>query len=124
VAGGTPFDDDDVTLIGGGSTLVIDAGPNPLDSWTSYTVNLDETAGWVFYGTTQPPTMAEMQTVLANVSELWIRGEFIAGDDSADLDNVVLTGTAVPTLQGPTIALLLAALLLVSWVVLRGSFLS
>lgn len=125
VAGGTPFDDDDVTLIGGGSTLVIDAGANPPRSWTSYSVILDETAGWVFDGTAQPPTMAEMQTVLADVTELWIRGEFIAGDDSADLDNVVLTGTGVPTTNGAAIALLLALLVLVSWVVLRraGSFL-
>jgi hypothetical protein len=119
LAGGTPFDDDDVTLIGGGLTLVIDAGPNPASSWTSYSVSLVESAGWVLDGTTQPPTMSEMQTVLGNLSELWIRGEFIAGNDSADLDNVVLTGTGVSTMNGPTLLLLAGLLILISAAALR-----
>jgi len=115
---GTPFNDDDVTLIGGGFTIVIDAGPNPATTWTSYSVPIVESAGWVHYGTSQPPTMTEMQAVLGSLSELWIRGEFIAGNDSADLDNVVLTSTGVPAMSEAALLLLVGLLVLVSFAAL------
>ena len=115
---GTPFNDDDVTLIGGGFTIVIDAGPNPATTWTSYSVPFVETAGWVHDGTSQPPTMAEMQAVLGSLSEFWIRGEFIAGNDSADLDNVVLTGSGVPAMSEVALLLLVGLLVLVSFAAL------
>jgi hypothetical protein len=60
-----------------------------------------------------------MQTVLGNLNKLWIRGEFIAGNDSADLDNVVLTGTGVSTMNGPTLLLLAGLLILISAAALR-----
>ena len=118
IADGSPFDDDDVTLTGGGFTIVIDAGPTPTAAWTSYSVSMVENAGWVHYGTSQPPTMTEMQAVLGSLSELWIRGEFIAGNDSADLDNVVVTGMGVPTMSEAALLLLIGLLVLISFAAL------
>jgi hypothetical protein len=37
-----------------------------------------------------------MQTVLASLTRLRIRGEFITGADNGDLDNVVLNGVPEP----------------------------
>lgn len=87
-----PFNAPDVILVGAGRTLVINAGPNPAnDMWTSYTVVLTETSGWKLdeLGGV-PPTKAEMQAVLENLTSLRIRSEFQNGPDTGSLDNVIL----------------------------------
>jgi hypothetical protein len=92
------FDWEDVILKGAGLTLVFDTPYNPDTSWTSYSVPLLETAGWVKDSTINgvisgdPPTMAEMQAVLASLTELRIRAEYVSGADTDGLDNVVLNG--------------------------------
>jgi len=104
------FDDFDVVLAGSGITLGYyfanprDPGTN---TWTSYKVQLGETAGWVkipdydettfdanfdtstlsFTGLTAP-TQAEFQSVLSNLTQFLIRGEFNSGSDTGYLDNV------------------------------------
>ena len=88
------FDSNDVILTGGGVTIAVDAGSNPGTAWTSYTVVLDESAGWaldVWDGT--PATQADIQTVLSDLTDLRIRGEFVVGADTGGLDNVVLNST-------------------------------
>ncbi len=91
------FDDDDVVLEGGGRTLVFDTARNPFTDWTSYSVKLDETAGWTRV-TGQPATQAEMRMVLAALEGLYIRGEYQSGSATGSLDNVFL-GDDAPVLS-------------------------
>ncbi len=54
---------------------------------------LSATAGWKIgelNGTV--PTESEFQSVLSNLTSLQIRGEYISGADTGDLDNVILNG--------------------------------
>ncbi len=86
----------DVTLIGGGLTLVIDLPEPPPAVWVSRMVTLAEGAGWrknTVSGATA--TRAEIETVLANLTELRVRSEFSTQIDAARLDNVVLAAFLV-----------------------------
>jgi len=88
---------DELILIGNGVTLRYDL-VNPASSWTSYAVSLTEAAGWIDVATGLAPSQATMQSVLANLTTLSIRGEYNgAGGDVGSLDNVVL-GNAQPGL--------------------------
>ena len=53
---------------------------------------LDDTGGWLFgaLASPVPATTAQISTVLSNLTDLQIRGEFRSGADTASLDNVVL----------------------------------
>ncbi len=89
--------DVDVVLVGGGITLVFDAPRNPPAIWFPYDLPLDETSGWRKGSVTGPrPTAAEMQSVLGSLTQLRIRGDFILGQATSNLDNVVLGGPSVP----------------------------
>ena len=92
---GPQFDASDVVLNGAGLILAIDAGDNPmpLDTWVSYSLLLREDAGWVRVTDHRnlvgpPATQGEMLAVLADLTRLRIRGEFITGPDVGRLDNV------------------------------------
>ncbi|MFH0982339.1 MAG: laminin B domain-containing protein [Planctomycetota bacterium] len=82
------FDGDDVILTGGGITIRLNNLANPATTWTSYSVSLTESAGWLRDG--NPATQADMTTVLSLLSDLLIRGEYIVGGDTGWLDSVVL----------------------------------
>ena len=92
------FDSVDVYLRGGGLELTFDTPNNPGTEWTSYSLNLSETGGWLIGGAA--PTQTQMLQVLGNVTDLQIRGEFVTGADIGSLDNV----TMVP--EPATLALL------------------
>jgi hypothetical protein len=110
---GPVFDDSDVILGGGGLTLHYDFANLPADlAWTHYSAVLNEAAGWKVGSLAGPAaTQVQVQSVLANLTSLRIRGEFITGADNGDLDNVVLA--AVP--EPETWALWLAGLALLGW---------
>ena len=82
------FDNVDVYLSGGGLDLTFDTAYNPGTEWTGYNLLLTEVGGWQLSGS--PPTQAEFQQVLGDVTDLQIRGEYVSGSDVGDLDNVVL----------------------------------
>ncbi|TWT85263.1 Laminin B (Domain IV) [Posidoniimonas polymericola] len=86
------FDDEDVILRGGGLFLTYDTSMNPGVAWTSYSVPLEETAGWTVGGSSPAaaPTAAEMMQVLSDLTDLQIRGEYRSGSDTGSLDNVAL----------------------------------
>lgn len=89
---GTLFADRDVVLSGGGLTIAYDFATLPQDvAWTHYSVSLSDSAAWkldTLGGATA--SAAQIQTVLASLTSLRIRGEFITGADNGDLDNVVM----------------------------------
>lgn len=95
---GTLFEDSDIVLIGSSGSLHFDFPNVPsADDWTSYSALIAEGAGWHLDSLSGPlATQSEIQSVLANVTSLRIRGEFITGDDNGDLDNVVLNGIPSP----------------------------
>ncbi|CAA9374196.1 MAG: hypothetical protein AVDCRST_MAG93-8674 [uncultured Chloroflexia bacterium] len=87
----------DVILEGAGLHLVFDTPRNPPRLWFSYNVSLDETAGWHKDTLAGPqPTADEMQAVLGSLTRLSIRGDYIFGQATTYLDNVVLGGSLVP----------------------------
>ncbi len=61
---------------------------NPKITWTSYPIKLDELNGWK-KGNTKV-TKEDIQSVLENLSNLRIRGEFKAGPDQGGLGNVAI----------------------------------
>ncbi len=83
----------DVAIEGAGLVLVFDL-PNPVvNVWAIRSVTLTETAGWKKTSLSGvPPTLAEFQSVLANVTALKFRGEFTSasGGDIGFLDNVAM----------------------------------
>lgn len=81
----------DVVLFGAGLVLVFENDENPNLEWTHYDVHLRENAGWRLNSITGPvPTEAQFRTVLADLDELRIRGEYRPLEDVGGLDNVVL----------------------------------
>lgn len=86
-----------VRLTGGGIILVKLLTPDfslPViaPNWSSYSFRLDESVAWRVTTTTGPlATNAQIQTVLASLTELAINGEYsTAPADGGGLDNVVL----------------------------------
>ena len=74
-----PFDNDDVVLEGGGTTLVFDTPNNPGIDWTHYDVPLEAGAGWLNEATDNPATQGEMVGVLSSLTALRIRGSTAPG---------------------------------------------
>ena len=90
------FDYFDVIIEGGGKTLVVDLSPNPLTTWTQYSVKLDNSVAWkieTFDGSLA--TNQDIQEALSDVTSLKIRGEFVSGPDTGQLDNVILESNSL-----------------------------
>lgn len=96
-ASGEDFSLNDIYLRGGGYTLTLQTDP-PGVAWTAYSIPLVETGGWQLNN--RAPTRAEMLNVLADLTDLQIRGEFQFGADEGALDNVVLMTPAGPEIVG------------------------
>jgi hypothetical protein len=96
------YDDRDIILSGGGVTIWYDFPNNPALTWTAYSTVLDDTGGWKFgtFASPTPATAVQIQTVLSNLTDLQIRGEYRSGADTASLDNVVLTPEPSAALLG------------------------
>jgi hypothetical protein len=75
-------------------------GNPPVNTWTHYHMELSTNANWLFMDDTTGmeslprATRAQITEVLAAVTALRIRGEFVTGDDTAWLRNVILEGPA------------------------------
>ncbi|MCG3208918.1 MAG: hypothetical protein FOGNACKC_02531 [Anaerolineae bacterium] len=94
---GLGFPLDGVVMTGGGLTLAANVA-TPASTWTHYRIPLAP-ANWVDKADGQPPTSAELLSVLSNLTDLRIRGEYITLVDTEGLDNVVLNrGPAVVTI--------------------------
>lgn len=88
------FEQEDVLLVGGGSTLSASNSFNPTPHvWTSYSVPI-QVGTWRVGGIAGPlATEAQIKAVLANVTEIYVRAEYQLNIDTHGLDNVVLAGT-------------------------------
>lgn len=90
----------DVILVGNGTRLVWMSNPGlaPNAGWTNVNMAFAPSSAWHVETTTGSlATATDFQTVLGNLSELYIRGEYTNGDEVTGLDNIHLTGTsAVP----------------------------
>jgi len=85
------FNNVDVYISGAGTALAFDTSYNPGTDWTGYAVELSELAGWKVNDLNGPAaTQQQVQSVLANISNFRIRGEYISGSDVGDLDNVYM----------------------------------
>src|SRR5262245_41765539 len=115
----TPLDpsfrgDPDVLLIGAGMVIGFQGATNPGTSFTSFVVPMTE-AGWTKNVVGGPAvTRDEFLAVLANLTALRIRGEYLAGVlETTGMDNVRLAAVPEPAsiaLFGPTaVALVLIA---------------
>ncbi|AUD01458.1 laminin B domain-containing protein [Spirosoma pollinicola] len=79
---------DDVILASGLDTLRFNTAYNPKTTWMRYAVKLDESSGWK--KNRKIVSQADIQTVLQNLTNLRIRGEFRAGPDQGGLDNAAI----------------------------------
>lgn len=86
------FDDNDVLIVGGNMTLVLNLLNNPGIEWTNYSVKLDSSEDWriTHYVWGDVATDEQIMEVLSNVLEIKIRGEYVSGPDVGSLDNVIL----------------------------------
>ncbi len=85
------FDERDVVLTGGGTTLVYNTDSNPGLDWTSYTIRLAPGDNWTLDTVGgEAATLADFKTVLGDFTALQIRGEYVSGPDTGGLDNVKL----------------------------------
>jgi laminin B (domain IV) len=91
---GTPYDQEDVILVGGGLTLVFTLPAQPGTSFTSYHLGLTETGWRRDTRSGVPATQADMAAALSSLTAIYIRGEYrLSTDDAGQLDNVVLEGS-------------------------------
>ena len=88
----------DIELTGAGLTLVYVAGQAGTN-WTHYSATLTAASGW-YVGAHDTSvsgdpaaTEAQMQQVLAHLTSIEIRAEFVNGAETGGLDNVALTSS-------------------------------
>jgi hypothetical protein len=61
--------------------------------FTSYSVKLDPSAGWIDFATNLPVTQTEFDTILGNLTSLRILGDWVGGKETTNLDNVEMATT-------------------------------
>ncbi|MFB2920998.1 MULTISPECIES: laminin B domain-containing protein [Aerosakkonema] len=106
---GIESNSDDVAITGGGYTLLFNNPNNPGVNWTSYSISLNEAAGWKVAATGLAPTQAQMLAVLSSLNDLRILGEYSNGPETVGLDNVVIS-SGPKSVPEPTSTLGLLAL--------------
>ncbi|HZS38403.1 MAG TPA: laminin B domain-containing protein [Polyangia bacterium] len=79
-----------IILQGGGAGFLYSGGHDAAATWSAYTVPLDAGAGWTHLDGTTPATADELHFALAELTAIWIRGEFVNGVDDGWLDDVTL----------------------------------
>lgn len=85
------FDDEDIVLVSDDIRIIYNTEQNPEVEWTDYSVILCEKAGWQMNDLAGPAASQEdFIKVLKNLTAIHIRGEFVVGEDTGGLDNVVL----------------------------------
>jgi hypothetical protein len=91
----------DVILKSGSTSILINLPSFPAlaPSWTSYTIKLDDTAGWK-YGSIggAVATADQIKTVLSNLTDIRINGQYqLAASTVSGIDNVVFEKSTLST---------------------------
>lgn len=87
----------DVVIKGNGKVLVYDIAPTANSDWSNVTLTVSPSANWRLNTLNGPAaSLADFQSALANVSELWITAEYHAGVETTGLDNVALSTVPEP----------------------------
>ena len=98
-AGTSSFNNGEVRIEGGGTSIVFSLTPKPAVSplWNAYSLRLDETQGWRVGSLTGPlATRTEIIQVLSNITALEIRGTYITNATyTSGLDHVILEQRAI-----------------------------
>lgn len=83
------FENKDVIFRNGSKMIYYEKNKTeyPNSSWTHYAIRINGNSGWKNQNGT-PATVQEIQSVLSNVTEFLIRGEYQTGWDEGGLDNV------------------------------------
>lgn len=105
-------------LIGGGTTLVADVPQPTTNVWLPYQVSLVNTAFHLNTATGATPSVAQFQNAMTNLASIRISVEFgsESGEETVDLDSVVLVSTCPADLNGDgTVDALDLAVLLGAW---------
>lgn len=85
------FDSKDIILEGpNDSELYLEFDSYPDTTWTYYEISLDTSDLWLNQNE-DTASMADLETVLSDLQQLWIRGEYQAGEDTGGLDNFQMT---------------------------------
>ncbi|MCE9636716.1 MAG: hypothetical protein K8T90_13515 [Planctomycetes bacterium] len=88
---GRTFADPDVSVQGGGVVLEFRQRKRPKGkAWAHFNVTLTGKRGWVDASTGRKATAQKMQTALSSLNVLLIRGEYRTGQETFDIDNVLL----------------------------------
>jgi len=95
----------DVVLLGTNIAVVRMGATPPVNQWTTYRYDLNESGQWAWVDGEAPMTDLPKATneqigrVLQNLTGILIRGEVITGDDQGWLANVILGGSGRPMLS-------------------------
>jgi hypothetical protein len=85
------FDGEDLILVGADRKIVYNTFRNPGIAWTEYEVTLSEEAGWTNNDLNgEKVSRSDFKKVLRDLGAIYIRGEYVTGEDSGGLDSVVL----------------------------------
>ena len=102
-----PFLSPEVILKNSSITLVIDLEDPPNADWKTYRVGLTFDSGWRKGSTSgDAPTQTEFNQVMSNLTGLFIRSEYVSGNDRGFLDNVGWTQDGEPPLLRPEVSFL------------------
>lgn len=82
------FESSDILLVAKDDELILNLNSNPGLEWTSYKLILSESEEWKNKKTGKLASRSEIMHVLSNLDGLYIRGEFIQGEDIGSIDNV------------------------------------
>ena len=84
----------DIIFKSGEKSIYYQVANFPNATWTDYSVRINENSGWHYgeysNGTEPLATKEQILSVLLNVTDFWIRGEYESGPDEGGLDNVMI----------------------------------
>lgn len=85
----------DVTIAGANGTTLVAVAGQPGTGWTHFSLALDASGGW-HVGTLDgaAATTADIRGVLRNIASVEIRAEYVWGNETGGLDNVVMSKPA------------------------------
>jgi hypothetical protein len=85
------FDADDLVLVGANMKIVYNTSVNPEKNWTEYSVTLSEHEGWTYNNVNgDKVNRNDLKKILSDLTAIYIRGEYVTGEDTGGLDSVTL----------------------------------